>query len=198
MSLEDHEHVERVLAGEVDFFEPLVTKYNKMGGAIAFAVLGDFQQAEDAVQEAFLQAFRSLGSLREPSKFKSWFAGIVRRKALDMRRGRGNQLATYDVKTLSELPTADLPGVRSAAGKTAERKHLEREAHELVLRKIRELPEGERLVLVLKHMDGLSYSEIATVTKSSRSAVESRLFRARRALRAKLQAAQAAEDRTEN
>ena len=195
MSLQDQEYVERILAGEGDFFEPLVAKYNRMGGAIAYAILGDFQQAEDAVQEAFLKAFRSLGSLREAGKFKSWFAGIVRSKALDMHRARRAPLKTCDARTLAELSGARVALSTSTA---ADQEHIEREARDLVLQKIRELPEDDRMVLVLKHMDGLSYKEIAALTGTTRSSVESRLFRARNALRAKLEAARASEDRLGN
>ena len=88
MRAEDRESVERVLSGDGAAFETLVRKYNRLGGAIAFGVLGDFQLAEDAVQDAFVKAFRSLGGLKDPRKFRVWFSGIVRKQAIDVYRQR--------------------------------------------------------------------------------------------------------------
>ena len=178
MFSEDRDYVHRFLQGESDAFELLVRKYNRLGGAIAFGILGDFHQAEDAVQEAFLTAFRSLPSLRDPSKFKFWFANLVRTRALDvLRRRRGNE----------EIGLPD--GVQLlgfAAVPTAEDEQIREETRQKILEAIRDLPTEDRLVVVLKHMESLSYKEIAEITASTVSAVESRLFRARQALRKKL------------
>ena len=174
MSLEDREFVEHVLAGETEYFEPLVRKYNRMAGAIAYSVLGDFQAAEDVVQESFLKAFRALGTLRDPDRFRAWLAGVVRRKAIDVKRAR------------RDLPTADLEGHPLLRARSVEETTIAEEGRDRILAAIESLPEEDRLVLVLKHMDGLSYREIAEVTGATVSSVESRLFRARRCLKDKL------------
>ena len=177
MFSEDRDYVHRFLQGESDVFEMLVRKYNRLGGAIAFGILGDFHQAEDAVQEAFLTAFRSLASLRDPSKFRFWFANLVRTRALDvLRRRRANEEIG--------LPDGALLGF--AAVPTAEDEQIREETRQKILEAIRELPMEDRLVIVLKHMESLSYKEIAELTASTVSAVESRLFRARQTLRKKL------------
>ena len=75
-------------AGEPEAFEALVRKYNRVGGAIAYAIVGDFHLAEDVVQESFLRAFRSLSALREPDRFRFWFAELVRSRAIDALRRR--------------------------------------------------------------------------------------------------------------
>ena len=179
MSLQDKDYVEGVLAGETQLFEQLVRRYNRMGGAIAYGVLGDFQRAEDVVQEAFLKAFRVLDTLREPSRFKQWFAEIVRCKALDAARVRREQTMA-DV----EFSAGDFP-YRSPAG-DVEDEQVRRETQQRLLEAIRSLPPPDRTVITLKHMDGLSYKEIAEVTESTVSAVESRLFRARKLLKERL------------
>ena len=86
MFYEDTENVERVLAGDVDAFENLVRKYNRLGGAVAYGILGDFQLAEDVVQESFMKVFRRLDQLRDPDRFRPWFCGIVRKQAIDALR----------------------------------------------------------------------------------------------------------------
>ena len=177
---EDSETVERVLSGEPEAFESLVRKYNRLGGAIAYAIVGDFHQAEDIVQEAFIKAFRALGTLRSPDRFKFWFAGLVRSRALDLLRER----RAHRVVPVAELPEG---GVRPGEP-SPEEVQIREEASHRIREAVDELPETDRLVVVLKHMEGLSYKEIAEVLDTTVSAVESRLFRARQVLKKKLTA----------
>jgi RNA polymerase sigma-70 factor (ECF subfamily) len=182
MSLEDKECVEGVLRGESHLFERLVEKYNRMGGAIAYGTVGDFQLAEDIVQDSFLRAFQALASLRDPSKFKVWFAGIVRSRSIDAVRSRRREKAAGDLGAAGGV--APRTGLRAAP--SAEDHEVREESRQKILQALAELPVEDRTVLVLKHMEGLSYREIAEVTGGTVSAVESRLFRARHALRKKL------------
>lgn len=184
MSLQDKDYVEGVRAGDTQLFEQLVRRYNRMGGAIAFGILGDFQRAEDVVQEAFLKAFRALDSLRDSSRFKPWFAEIVRSKALDAARVR-REKTVADVEAVVGCDARYSPG--------AEDEQIRRESRQLLLDAIRSLPPPDRTVLTLKHMEGLSYKEIAEVTETTVSAVESRLFRARKALKERLGSPQSRE-----
>jgi len=189
MTAEDREYVERALTGEPAAFEALVRKYNRMAGAIAYGIVGDFSAADDIVQEAFLKAFRSLGDLREADKFKVWLGGIVRSRAIDWLRRR---------KALAVVPFSQAfgdggEGDEEAAGRPLaeglgpDALFQREELRGKVLDAIRALPPEDREVVTLKHMDGLSYREIAEMTGATVSAVESRLFRARQALRKKLE-----------
>lgn len=181
MVSEDREIVARVLAGEPECFETLVRKYTPLGGAIAFGILGDYQLAEDVVQEAFFKAFRSLPSLKDPEKFKIWFSGIVRSTSLDEVRRRNSR---------SDIKDGCAMGFRLSESESADSQPLDQQVDEevrgKVLETIRELPESDRLVIVLKYMEGLSYKEVAEIVGSTVGAVESRLFRARQALKSKL------------
>ena len=177
MLSEDREYVERILAGEPEAFEALVRKYNRVGGAIAFAIVGDFHLAEDVVQDAFIRAFRSLAALRDPDRFKFWFSELVRSRALDVLRQR----RAHGTEELPEEFSLDTSKTSSV-----EEEQMRKELRQRILRAIGELPEEDRLVVVLKHMEGLSYKEIADIMNTSVGAVESRLFRARHALRKKL------------
>ena len=178
---DDRQLVEATLDGDVDAFTVLVKKYNRMAGAIGFGVCGDFQAAEDIVQEAFLKAYRGLHNLRDPSKFKVWFAGIVRSKAIDHVRQR---------KRFWSFPQeggAGGPDLEQYSTESVENLLLREEFRSKILEAVRGLPEDDRMVVTLKHMEGLSYAEIADITGTTVSAVESRLFRARQALRKKLE-----------
>ncbi len=180
---EDRECVVRALRGERDGFESLVSRHTRLAGAVAYGVLGDRHLAEDAVQEAFLKAFRSLDTLRDAGRFRSWFAEIVRRVALDLRRSRGAKS-----RPVSQDPSdLDLRAeVGSRADDSPEETEVRAEARASVLAAIEALGPDDRMVVVLKHLEGLSYKEIAELTESTVNAVESRLFRARQVLRRRL------------
>jgi len=182
---EDRETIERVLAGDPEAFNVLVRKYSRMAGAIAFGIAGDFSSAEDIVQDAFLKAYRSLGALRDRDKFRVWLAGIVRTGALDFLRRRK---ATPVLPFSQVFPEGDggILGDSEPAGPASEDLQIQKETREKVLEAVRELAQEDRLVVTLKHMEGLSYKEIAELTRSTVAAVESRLFRARQELKRKL------------
>ena len=199
MLAEDREYVERVLAGEPEVFEQLVRKYNRLGGAIAYGVLSDFHLAEDVVQDAFIRAFEALDSLKEPGRFRAWFAGIVKRRSIDVLRQRKNpriRAASLEAGgadadeggSLGSTVSSDSrrPGQSPDDSQLDAAVHAERRRQ--VLECISGLDENDRIIVSLKHMDGLSYREIAELMETSVSAVESRLFRARRVLRKKLAA----------
>lgn len=199
MLAEDREYVERVLAGEPEVFEQLVRKYNRLGGAIAYGVLSDFHLAEDVVQDAFIRAFEALDSLKEPGRFRAWFAGIVKRRSIDVLRQRKNpriRAASLEAGGADAGEGGSLGSTVSSDSRRPEQSpddsqldaavHAERRRQ--VLECISGLDENDRIIVSLKHMDGLSYREIAELMETSVSAVESRLFRARRVLRKKLAA----------
>ena len=199
MLAEDREYVERVLAGEPEVFEQLVRKYNRLGGAIAYGVLSDFHLAEDVVQDAFIRAFEALDSLKEPGRFRVWFAGIVKRRSIDVLRQRKNpriRAASLEAGGADAGEGGSRGSTVSSDSRRPEQSpddsqldaavHAERRRQ--VLECISGLDENDRIIVSLKHMDGLSYREIAELMETSVSAVESRLFRARRVLRKKLAA----------
>ena len=188
MSAEDRGCVDRVLAGKPECFEDLVRRYTQFGGAIAFGILGDFQHAEDVVQEAFFKAFRSLSSLKEHDKFRGWFAGIVRSLSIDaVRKQRTRGRLEVGDEQLDVLTGADSArSSRVHVESPVERQEMQRELGRKLMDCISELPDDYREVVVLKHMCGFSYKEIAQVSGLSVSAIESRLFRARQTLRQKL------------
>ena len=199
MLVEDREYVERVLTGEPEVFEQLVRKYNRLGGAIAYGVLSDFHLAEDVVQDAFIRAFEALDSLKEPDRFRAWFAGIVKRRSIDVLRQRKNpriRAASLEAGGADAEEGGSLGSTVSSdsrrPGQSPDDSQLDAAVHaerrRQVLECISGLDENDRIIVSLKHMEGLSYREIAELMETSVSAVESRLFRARRVLRKKLAA----------
>ncbi|MEE3231355.1 MAG: sigma-70 family RNA polymerase sigma factor, partial [Planctomycetota bacterium] len=180
--------------------EQLVRKYNRLGGAIAYGVLSDFHLAEDVVQDAFIRAFEALAGLKEPARFRFWFAGIVKRRSIDVLRQRKTprmRAASLEAGTADDGEGQVLGSTISSDSRRQDQSpdgsqldaavHAERRRQ--VLECISRLDEDDRMVVSLKHMEGMSYKEIAELMELSVSAVESRLFRARKVLRKQLAAA---------
>lgn len=186
MTAEDRDYVDRALSGDRTAFDGLVRKYNRMAGAIAYAIAGDFAAAEDIVQDSFLKAYQSLPSLRAAEKFKVWLAGIVRSRAVDWLRKRKG---LWGLPFTQAFPQGEEDVSSRAAfhGPPADELYAQEEVRAKILEAIRGLPEEDRVAVTLKHMEGLSYREIAELTGATVSSVESRLFRARQALRKKLE-----------
>ncbi|MBN1422499.1 MAG: RNA polymerase sigma factor [Planctomycetes bacterium] len=171
MTDDDRELVSRTLRGDRAAFEGLVARYQGLAAAIARALAGN--EAEDLVQEAFLQAYASLADLRDGTRFRAWFTGIVRSKAIDWLRHRR---ASPEVPA---GPTGPEPETRESPSERIERE----ETVQRIWEALDTLPEAYREVVVLRHWGRLSYDEIARETGSTVPAVESRLFRARQALK---------------
>jgi RNA polymerase sigma-70 factor, ECF subfamily len=165
---DDVDLVARTLAGERSAFDALVARYLVRMRALARAVLGPGQAADDAVQEAFLRAFRQLGELGDGARFAPWLSRIVHREALRLASAR-------PVVPLATDPPA--PALVDADPRVAVvRRHLEG------------LDAASRTVLRLRYEAGQSVLAIAATLGISEAAAEKRLQRARTALAARVQA----------
>lgn len=176
----DDELVRRFQAGDRAAFDRLVERNVRLAGAVAYAVLGDYEQAADAVQDAFIKVHGALHGLREPGKLRTWLTGIVRTTAIDAfrrrRRAPGSLGAIDGAQDLFPDGRAGPPG----AG-------LERtELAGGVLDAVRELPEQYREVVAMKYIADRSYEEISATLGISVPTIEMRLFRARKLLKDKL------------
>jgi RNA polymerase sigma-70 factor (ECF subfamily) len=159
--------VERFREGDDDAFTVLYERHKHGLLAYCRSLLGSAEAAEDVVQNAFLRAFEGMGGLRQPALFRSWLFTIARNEAyMLLRRPAMEQVKSGEV--WAEESPAD------AAGRVDE--------EDLVRSLIARLKPEYREALVLVTYEGLRYAEIAEITKSSVSAVESRIFKARRAL----------------
>jgi RNA polymerase sigma factor (sigma-70 family) len=136
----------------------------------------DRAEAEDVLQESLLELCRSISTLREDLALLAWLRQIVQHKAAD----RGRRRAVRRVVPLESA--ADRPAVAIHESTNLEGAERRRE----LLAALAALPEEDRELLGLRHEAGLSLEEIARATGQTPRAVESRLFRARRALRARL------------
>jgi RNA polymerase sigma-70 factor (ECF subfamily) len=169
-------------AGDDGAYEQLVRSHAPRMLAVARRLLGDGEDARDAVQEAFGSAFRSIGSFAGQARLSTWLHRIVVNAALMRLRTRRRK----PEQPLDDLlPRFESDGHRRDPGgpwQPAER--LERrEARKLVRDAIERLPESYRTVLVLRDIEGLDTAQAAELLGVSTGVVKTRLHRARQALR---------------
>lgn len=138
---------------------------------VAYSVLKNAHDAEDAVQEAFLRVLRHRDTLHEVRDRRVWLVRIVWNIVLDRKRRAKTRPETDDI--------SDLARVLPAAGLSAEERASAAEHHAQVLAVVERLPDKEREVLILSAFEELSSVEIAEVLGITESSVRSRLFRAR-------------------
>ncbi|MHC4540186.1 MAG: RNA polymerase sigma factor [Planctomycetota bacterium] len=139
-----------------------------------FRTLGDWDRAEDVAQETFLRVYRAAGRYRPQARFTTWLYRIVVNLCLDEQRKRARATVPLEAATPAAWPASE-------ANPTEKN-----ELAELVKAAVQELPERQRLAVVLHRYDGLSHTQISEVTGWTQSAVESLLVRAYANLREKL------------
>ncbi len=162
----------RVQDGETDAYAPVVQRLQDMALAYGYAVLGDFHAAEDAAQDAFVEAYRDLPKLRAPRAFPAWFRKIVL-KHCD-RRTRRKRVAVIPLTSAAELvePMADPAQV------------VERQELQATLKAaLQSLPEHERVVTTLFYVNDYSYRDIAAFLGVPITTIKNRLHAARSHLR---------------
>jgi len=158
--------VVRAQEGDAGAFEELARRHQRALYRLAARVLGDPVEAEDAVQEALVDAWRWLGRFRTDASFGTWMYRVVTNRCLSsLRRRRPVPTDRVDDRT----PAPDSPE-RSV--------ELDAELTELG-RAVRELPDELRVCWVLRELEGLGYSEIAQITGAGQDAVRGRIYRAR-------------------
>ena len=177
----DKEVIDRVLSGEKEAFGILVKRYQGPIVNYVYRMTGDFETAIELSQEIFLKVFTSLGKFNGAFKFSPWLYKIAGNLTIDFHRKKGprtvslNQLSGDEegVRTL-DLPSGS-PGPEEIYYSTDLRERIE-EAMTL-------LPDEQREILILRHLNGLDYTEIAEAKNLPLGTVKNRLFRARRKLK---------------
>ncbi|OGW29417.1 MAG: hypothetical protein A2X56_04690 [Nitrospirae bacterium GWC2_57_13] len=172
MDLTDEKIVEQCLKGDREIYSLLVDKYQQMIYVLAYRMLGDEAAAKDAAQESFISGYLSLRSFRREAKFSSWLTSIALNKCRDMLRGRKD---TVSVDDLGDV----LPG----KGADPEERYRQKENEDVLQEALGKLPDEYREVIVLKHIRGLDYAEIAQTAGVSEGALKIRAWRAREMLR---------------
>lgn len=166
--MDDATAIRKCQQGDREAFRHLVETYQKRAVAHAVAILFDRDDAEDAVQEAFIDAFRAIGTFDTSRTFYQWFYVLLRNRCYKLTAKRRPTETLADVQLLASQPGTD-------------------EETRLALENaLQSLTPEEREIVSLKYFSGLSYDELATHLQIPRGTVMSRLFYARRRLQDKL------------
>ena len=176
--------VARLRAGEEGAFEELVRSHGGRMLSVARRLLRDPDDAQDAVQDAFLSAFRSLDKFEGSARLSTWLHRIVVNAALMKLRTRRRKPETSIEDLLPRFLEDGHPAQPAVEWKLPADQALERtQLLDLVRRRIDELPETYRIVLLLRDVEDLDTAETAEVLGIAPNAVKTRLHRARQALR---------------
>ena len=174
--------LEALRRGDRQEFARLVDAYSPAIYRLALKMLGDAQDAEDVLQNTFLQAFRHLAGFEGRSSLSTWLYRIAANEALMLLRKRRPETTLTD--SLPEEPDApDEPVEFSERCCLPEEELLSAEARRHLDEAIRRLPESLRVVFLLRDIEGLSIQETAEALNLSETAVKTRLLRARLRLR---------------
>lgn len=165
--LDDAALVARSLSGEAEAFESLVSRYQRVLFSVALRMLGDYADAADATQVAFIRAYEKLDSFDPRFRFFSWIYRILVNECLNTRRGR------YPHTEIT--PNLRGNGTPFEAFAITERRRR-------VQRALLELSMEYRQVVILRHFADLSYDEIAATLGVPSKTVKSRLYSARQQL----------------
>ncbi len=182
---EDSELVSFCKKGDVDAFEVLVKKHQRRMLNIAYRMIGNYEEACEIVQDAFVSAYRNLKGFKGKSKFSTWLYTIV----MNLSKNRLKQLKTqlHREKFSMDNPILTNDGqikVEPASSEPSALEKLEkRDVQQKVQECINSLDDEFREVLILRDIQGFSYGEISDLLKAPEGTVKSRLFRAREAIK---------------
>ncbi len=176
MNTSEQEFVQRLKTGDPSAYEELIEKYADMVYRVAYRILQDPDDAEDAMQETFLTVYRRIHSFRGDAKLSTWLYRLATNTALDMIRARQRKRSKDVVWDETEEEGGPIPDTFTPL---PEELLLQQEVAELIEEAISQLSPKLRTAFVLYELEGLPMKEVADVLGISESAAKVRVHRAR-------------------
>jgi len=170
--------IRKCLTGDVAAYSALVDRYSARIINLAYMMIGNRHDSEDIAQEAFIRAYRGLKRFQQKAKFSSWLYQIALNLCKDYLKAKVRHVKSLDDEQL----TAMEPGTREQAARAV----MESEMSDLMRVAISKLPVPYRETFVLRHLQGLEYEEVASITAVPADTVRVRAYRARELLRGAL------------
>lgn len=174
----DDELVARAIAGDAHAFEQIMRRYNRLLFRSARSILRNDDDAQDALQEGYLRAWRSLRNFRGDARLSTWLVRIVINEALGRLRRHGAQVIPLDTVMDSQEPR-----MQTEHAQQPEAQAMRAQVRRLVEARIDELPDAFRTVFMLRAVEEMSCEEVAQVLGIPEATVRTRFFRARGLLR---------------
>jgi RNA polymerase sigma-70 factor (ECF subfamily) len=188
--MEDIDIIKKIKKGDKEAFGEIINKYKKVVYNHARSFLRDAQEAEDAAQEIFLSIYNNIAGFRGDAKLSTWIYRITvntcKNKLKQMKRLKSQIVEEAYEEGSEELEKA-VDNIKDKEEKEPDNLFESENLRSSILKRMDELAEEQKNVIMLRDIDGLSYEEIADTMKLSVSAVKSKLFRARENLREKLE-----------
>ena len=182
LTLGDIELAARAAAGDATAFEAIMRRHNRLLFRTARSILRNDDDAEDALQEAYLRAWRSFAGFRAEAKVSTWLVRITVNEALGRLRSRGAQVIPM-AAAINVDAQHDEPDMEDDADRQPERVAMRGELRGLMEKRIDTLPDAFRTVFMLRAVEELSVEETAAALEIPEATVRSRFFRARGLLR---------------
>ncbi len=168
---DDSYYIEKVLAGQANYFSYIVDKYQDIVFSIALKVLRNREEAEEMAQESFIKAYKSLGSFKGKAKFSTWLYRITYNTCISETRKRKNHFtSTDDIQIKDEAEEMNLDGIP------------EENRAKYIQAALKKLPEDEYTLVLLYYFEEQSVDDICKVTGLSESNAKVKLYRARKKL----------------
>lgn len=174
--------LEKARSGDVDAFEMLIKGHERKAFNIAYRFLKNPEDAEDVTQEAFLRAFKNIKKFKGQSSFSTWLYRIINNMCIDFVRAKQNKNTDSIDKTIlydGEELELQIPSNKNDPVEFTESSEIS----DLMQKLLDELPDEQKMAVVLRDIQGFSYNEIAKITGVGMGTVKSRINRARLALR---------------
>lgn len=169
----DEQLMQAVAVGELEAFNELVLRYQRLAWRTAYRFLGDAMEAEDVAQESFLKILEAASRYRPTASFRTYFYRTLTHLCVDRIRKR--QLSSID-----DIPEAMDPSLNP------DESLIEKERRTQVRRALDALPPNQKAAMILRHYEGLSYTEISQILGTTPKAVDGLIRRAAVSLQARL------------
>ncbi|HEX9758544.1 MAG TPA: RNA polymerase sigma factor [Nitrospiria bacterium] len=180
-SIEEREIIQKILSGQPEAYEALVRKHHIKMVRLCTFLLSNSADGEDAAQEIFLKAYRSLHQFRGEAAFSTWLHRITVNHCTDLMRARSRR----DIESWEELAQREGDKLNQLLSEPSN-PHQRLEASDLIERVLSHMPLKYKTVLVLREVQGLDYREIAGVLGCSVESVRAQLRRARENFKEKM------------
>ena len=188
--MDDLEIIKRVKKGDKESFREIINRYKKVVYNHSRSFLRDEQEAEDAAQEVFISIYNNIKSFRGDSKLSTWIYRITvntcKNRLKQMKRLKSRISEDAFENEDGEIEQR-IVNIKEKEEKEPDNLFASESLRSAILKRVDELTEEQKNVIMLRDVDGLSYDEVGHVMKLSVSAVKSKLFRARENLREKLE-----------
>jgi RNA polymerase sigma-70 factor, ECF subfamily len=188
--MDDLEIIKRIKKGDKESFREIINKYKKVVYNHSRSFLHDAQEAEDAAQEIFINIYNNIKNFRGDSKLSTWIYRITvntcKNRLKQMKRLK-SQISEEAYENEDGELEQRIVNIKDKEEKEPDNLFASESLRSAILKRVDELTEEQKNVIMLRDVDGLSYEEVGRVMKLSVSAVKSKLFRARENLREKLE-----------